>query len=74
MASAQLPGEIIKHPKPHRVVTITPQKRHSATTRSNPTPEDMCNRGSGYYDSQNYPEAVKWFRKAAEQGYGRGSM
>ena len=25
----------------------------------------------GFGISQNYPEAVKWYRKAAEQGYGK---
>ncbi len=30
--------------------------------------EECFNLGLEYYDEQNYTEAVKWYRKAAEQG------
>ena len=33
------------------------------------TPEEQGNKGVLCYGSGNYPEAVKWFQKAAEQGY-----
>ena len=33
------------------------------------TPEEQYERGEQYYDEGNYTEAVKWFSKAAEQGY-----
>ncbi len=38
----------------------------SATALS---PEEMFQNGLEHYDKKNYTEAVKWYRKAAEQGY-----
>ncbi len=32
------------------------------------TPEEMNKRGNEYYEKKDYAEAVKWYRKAAEQG------
>ena len=46
-----------------------------ATTASTSTPkttmtaEEMLEMGEDYYGKQNYVEAVKWYRKAAEQGH-----
>ena len=34
--------------------------------------EEANKRGVEYYNKENYAEAVKWFRKAADQGYARG--
>ena len=33
------------------------------------SPEDMFQNGLEHYDKKNYTEAVKWYRKAAEQGH-----
>ena len=33
------------------------------------SPEDMFQNGLEHYDKKNYTEAVKWYRKAAEQGF-----
>ena len=33
------------------------------------TPQQMYNKGREHYKNRNYEEAVKWYRKAAEQGY-----
>lgn len=33
------------------------------------TPSEMYNKGWDAYNTKNYSEAVKWYRKAAEQGY-----
>ena len=33
------------------------------------TPEQCFNNGVDYYNSKNYKEAVKWYRKSADQGY-----
>ena len=30
--------------------------------------EECYNKGKEYFNNKNYTEAVKWFRKAAEQG------
>ena len=38
----------------------------SATALS---PEEMFQNGLEHYDKKNYTEAVKWYRKAAEQGF-----
>ena len=35
------------------------------------TPAQMCEKGEDAYKSQNYAEAVRWCRKAADQGYAR---
>jgi len=32
-------------------------------------PQEDFKKGYGYYQAENYDEAVKWYRKAAEQGY-----
>ena len=34
--------------------------------------EEANKRGVEYYNKENYAEAVKWFRRAADQGYARG--
>ena len=52
---------------------------NSATSTSNTTSqvvpnaelEGMYNKGKEAYDNKNYSEAVKYFRKAAEQGYAK---
>lgn len=43
----------------------------SATTVPTPeeTPEQLYQKGYDYYNKKNCAEAVKWWRKAAEQGY-----
>ena len=33
------------------------------------SPEEMFQNGLEHYDKKNYTEAVKWYRKAAEQGF-----
>jgi len=38
------------------------------------TPSEMDNRGLAAYKSGNYAEAVKWFRKAAAQGYTNSNL
>src|SRR5437899_2838021 len=41
----------------------------TAETESSASAISECKTGVGYYDEKNYREAVKWFRKAAEQNY-----
>ena len=36
---------------------------------SSETPEQCYDKAEEYYDAKNYTEAVKWYRKAADQGY-----
>lgn len=36
--------------------------------RSNAEAEGWLEKGNSYYESEDYAEAVKWYRKAAEQG------
>ena len=38
------------------------------------SPEDMFQNGLEHYDKKNYTEAVKWYRKAAEQGHTRAQF
>ena len=47
-------------PQPHP----TPQPTPEPTL----TPARMCEKGKDAYKSQNYAEALSWFRKAADQG------
>ena len=33
------------------------------------SPKDMCEMGDKDYEKEDYTEAIRWYRKAAEQGY-----
>ena len=41
----------------------------TATPKTAMTAEEMFEMGEDYYGKENYVEAVKWYRKAAEQGH-----
>ena len=49
---------------------IVPQSHQTSTSKSATalSPEEMFQNGLEHYDKKNYTEAVKWYRKAAEQG------
>lgn len=38
------------------------------------TPDEMYQHGREYYQNRNYSEAVRWYRKAAEQGHARAQL
>ena len=50
---------------------IVPQSQQTSTSKSATalSPEEIYQNGLEHYDKQNYAEAVKWIRKAAEQGF-----
>ena len=50
---------------------IVPQSHQTSTSKSATalSPEEMFQNGSEHHDKKNYTEAVKWYRKAAEQGF-----
>ncbi len=50
---------------------IVHQSQQTSTSKSATalSPEEMFQNGLEHYDKKNYTEAVKWYRKAAEQGH-----
>ena len=51
-----------------RTISVT-QKGVAPETETTMSASEMFNKGYDYYHSGNYTEAVKWYRKAADQGY-----
>ncbi len=49
-----------------RTISVTQKGVEAESTMS---ASEMFNKGNDYYHSGNYTEAVKWYRKAADQGY-----
>ena len=45
------------------------QKKIENSCQSQLSAEEMCEIGKENYKKKNYSEAIKWYRKAAEQGY-----
>ena len=56
-----------------KALSLDAGKAQTATNKISGTTtmsaEEYFNKGVEYYENNNYAEAVKWFRKAAEQGY-----
>lgn len=70
MASSQASGGQITRPGKRQSgdptsSTITPSR---STTRTY-TVKEQYEKGSSYYDKGNYQEAIKWYTKAAKNGY-----
>lgn len=58
-------------PAPHPQAAPQPEPAPIPAPATTLTPTQMCEKGTDAYHSQNYAEAVNWFRKAANQGYAR---
>ena len=53
---------------PVDVETVKSDKSSTAKANDEPDAKACFNKGFEYYNKANYAEAVKWYRKAAEQG------
>lgn len=65
-SSSPVPQQPVPAPKP------APQQTVPAYQPSHPSDADLTEwnrKGEMYFNKKEYTEAVKWFRKAAEQGY-----
>lgn len=79
MASAQASGGQIRrvtprqHHNPNRKITPSQNKQNAEVTLSQAHPKtytvrEMFEMGQSFYDKGDYTEALKWYKKAAENG------
>ena len=71
MASAQASGGQIRRPVKRQTKKPAPSRSSTSTytATSTYTVEEQYEMGQSYYDKGNYQEAIKWYTKAAENGY-----
>ncbi len=74
MTSAQASGGQIIRPAKRQSSNVTskpvtPSNNHRTTPTKTYTVKEQYEIGSSLYDKGNYQEAIKWFTKAAENGY-----
>ena len=57
-----------------RVIVISLLAMFLAVSPALATPQEDFNRGNAAYEDGNYKQAVKWWRKAAEQGHAKAQF
>ena len=67
-AAGQIPLPVIPGFNATEVSTQTPEPANEADA------DELFRQGKAFYDNQDYEEAAKWFRLAAEQEIGRAQI